>query len=95
MNKHMNKKNSKEEKQTQRIDWKVGLTPALDIFIHFQSNDRHFECTMDEATACGIGDALVDCAAKKRALSAAGLHDVVDPVTPTLIPIWGVMRKPS
>jgi len=92
-NKHKNKSTLEPigNVRPERIDWKVGITPAFDIFIHFQASDRHFECTMDEATARDMGNALVDTAARKRALSAASFEDVIDPVIPKLIPL----RKPQ
>lgn len=75
----------------ERIDWKVGITPTFDIFIHFQSSDRHFECTMDEETAKEMGEALVKTAEKRSAFDRLQQLDGEDPIVPRLTP----MRKPQ
>lgn len=49
----------------QNIDWEVGITALGDIYIKFTSADQHFKCTMDELTAKGIGESLLDTIEKK------------------------------
>ena len=69
------------------IEWKVGITPACEVFLYFSNGERHFECTMDGDTPKQMGNALIDMSKKRKALINAAVQDVVDPVIPRLIPL--------
>lgn len=85
-NKHKN-----EKSKTDTVQWKVGITPEMDVFVYFSNGDRHFQMTMDGDTPMEFGKALIDVGNKRKALVNAGVQDVVDPIIPTLIPL----KKPN
>jgi hypothetical protein len=45
-------------KEKQNINWKIGILPTGDCFIHFDNGVQHFECAMTEDTMLEMSKAM-------------------------------------
>lgn len=66
-----------------RINWKIGILPTGDCFMHFDNGKQHFECAMDETTATEMGKALLETAELRK----TGYAPKESGVGPSLIPL--------
>lgn len=67
----------------ERINWKVGILPTGDCFLHFDNGVQHFECTMTEDTMIEMGDAMKQTAELRK----TGYAPKESGVGPSLIPM--------
>lgn len=66
-----------------RINWKIGILPTGDCFMHFDNGKQHFECAMDEDTMIEMGDAMKQTAELRK----TGYAPKESGVGPSLIPL--------